>query len=249
MTAYSLGDAAARALGRLAGARPARRGSQEAGTFEDAFFAVPAKGETDRLLRIARATLDAGRRLRRDARRDGRVLTGAAAQAAALTAGAVRVYEELLTLARLNAGRVFPSYDRLAAVTGLGRATVARGLAVLEATGFLVRQRRFRRPGRGARRPPTPTARCCPARCSPCCRARCARRPCPTITASTRPSRKPPRPGCARACRAAIWRTPRLTVRSARRWRGWARRSTGRASIMAILERSPSLLPLGQDRR
>ncbi|MBB3348866.1 hypothetical protein FHY02_003348 [Sphingomonas sp. BK069] len=32
---------------------------------------------------------------------------------AALTAGAMRVYEEICTLARLNEGRVFPSYDRL----------------------------------------------------------------------------------------------------------------------------------------
>ncbi|MFD1960739.1 hypothetical protein ACFSHP_20210 [Novosphingobium panipatense] len=43
-----------------------------------------------------------------------------------MTAGAVRVFEEICTLARLNAGRVFPSYNRLAEATALGRATVAR---------------------------------------------------------------------------------------------------------------------------
>jgi len=48
-----------------------RRDSIEAGTFENLFFAAPAKGETDRLLRLARAALDAGRRVRRAARGGG----------------------------------------------------------------------------------------------------------------------------------------------------------------------------------
>lgn len=124
---------------------PIRRDSVEAGTFEEHFFAVPAKGEPDRLLRLARAALDTGRRLKRAVRADGRVLSPAEAALAGLTAGAVRVYEELCTLARLNQGRVYPSYDRLAAVTGLARATVARGLRALEIAGFLIRQRRFKR--------------------------------------------------------------------------------------------------------
>lgn len=124
---------------------PVRRDSIEAGTFEDLFFAPPAKGETDRLLRAARAALDTGRRLKRAARAEGRALSAAERAVAALTAGAVRVYEELLTLARLNQGRVYPSYDHLAEATALGRATIARALHVLEAAGFLVRQRRFRR--------------------------------------------------------------------------------------------------------
>lgn len=122
---------------------PVRRGSVEAGTVEDSFFAVPAKGETDRLLRAARAALDAGRRVRRTARAEGRMLDPAEAALAGLTAGAVRVFEEICTLARLNAGRVFPTYDHLAKATALGRATVARALAALEAAGFLLRQRRF----------------------------------------------------------------------------------------------------------
>jgi hypothetical protein len=131
---------------------PVRRGSVEAGSVEDSFFAVPAKGETDRLLRTARAALDAGRRVRRDARAEGRMLRADEAALAGLTAGAVRVFEEICTLARLNAGRVFPTYDHLAKATALGRATVARALAALEAAGFLVRQRRFcRNTGAGPR--------------------------------------------------------------------------------------------------
>lgn len=153
--AYSLGEAAMRVLtGVRTPARsgtthrtgcPVWRGSVEAGSVEDAFFAVPAKGETDRLLRTARAALDAGRALRRDARAAGRDLSAAERPIAALTPGAVRVFEEICTLARLNAGRVFPTYDYLARATALGRATVARALNLLEAAGLLLRQRRFRR--------------------------------------------------------------------------------------------------------
>lgn len=158
MGMFTLGEATRAALGGLSGggtrARSGaphrnralvRRGSIEAGSFEEAFFAVPAKGETDQLLRVARRTLDAGRRLRRDARAGTRVLTATERRIAALTAAAVRVYEEILALARLNRGRVFPTYDHLAQATGLGRATVARALPLLEAIGFLVRQRRFKR--------------------------------------------------------------------------------------------------------
>ncbi len=165
MTVLTLGEASLRALSgvRIARARPARSGalhrtdapvrrdSIEAGTFEEMFFAVPAKGECDHLLRVARQALDAGRRLARIARSGERTLTAAEALLTRLTASAVRVYEEVCTLARLNRGRVYPSYDRLADVTGLGRATIARALAALEAAGFLVRQRRFTRvEGEGA---------------------------------------------------------------------------------------------------
>jgi len=124
---------------------PVLRDSIEAGTFEDLFFAVPAPGEPDRLLRACRRALDAGRRLRREARAGTRTLTATERAIAALTAGAVRVYEEICTLARLNQGRVFPSYDWLAEATGLGRATIARALHALDRVGFLVRQRRFTR--------------------------------------------------------------------------------------------------------
>lgn len=97
------------------------------------------------MLRAARRILDVGRQLRRDARAGVRVLTSAETRLTMLTAASVRVFEEILTLARLNEGRVYPSYDRLAQVTGLGRATVARALRILENIGFLMRQRRFKR--------------------------------------------------------------------------------------------------------
>jgi len=154
MTAFTFGEATTRVLAQAArgqgGSAPrrtggVRRGSIEAGTFEDTFFAKPAKGECDRLIRMARVALDTGRRVKRAARGEGRELTRAERLLASLTAGAVRVYEELCTLARLNGGKVYPSYDRLAAATALGRATVARALQILEDAGFLVRQRRFRR--------------------------------------------------------------------------------------------------------
>lgn len=146
-----------KAPGRLEGGRKARSGaphptgapvlrdSVEAGTFEHVFFVAPAKGETDRLLRAARRSLDAGRQLRSEARRDGRELKPAERLLTTLTAASVRVFEEILTLARLNKGRVFPSYDHLVKATSLGRATVARALRILEGIGFLVRQRRFKR--------------------------------------------------------------------------------------------------------
>lgn len=124
---------------------PVLRDSVEAGTFEHAFFMAPAEGETDRLLRAARRILDAGRQLRSEARCDGRVLTPTETLLTTLTAASVRVFEEILTLSRLNRGRVFPSYDYLAEATSLGRATVARALRILETIGFLVRQRRFKR--------------------------------------------------------------------------------------------------------
>lgn len=166
MAVFTLNDAISRALSAATRAPsstplwaptrtapPVLRGSREAGTFEETFFVVPAKGETDRLLHIARRTLDAGRRLRRDARAGARILTATERVIAALTGAAIRVYEELLTLARLNKGRVFPSYDHLACATGLSRASIARAIPLLERIGFLIRQRRFKRvPGNGTAR-------------------------------------------------------------------------------------------------
>lgn len=168
MTAFTLREATAMVIGRVQArqtapvdggtnsradglGRPVRRGSVEAGSFEDAFFAVPAKGACDAMLRAARDALDTGRRLKRMARTERRVLTGSERAIADLTAGAVRVFEELCALARVNRGRVYPSYARLVAATALSRATVARALRLLEAAGFLKRQRRYRRvDGEGA---------------------------------------------------------------------------------------------------
>ena len=158
MGSLVFGDAMAGALAQLSRSRPRSRSgaphptgapvlrdSVEAGTFEHVFFATPAKGEPARLLRAARRILDAGRQLRSEARRNGRELTPAERLLTTLTSASVRVFEEILTLARLNKGRVFPSYDYLADATSLGRATVARALRILEGIGFLVRQRRFKR--------------------------------------------------------------------------------------------------------
>lgn len=158
MGTITIGDAALKAFGLLtrehAPARsgalhqtgaPVLRDSLEAGTFEEVFWTPPGKGETDRLLHVARKTLDAARRLRRDARLGERTLTVVERGIAQLTGSAVRIFEEILTLARLNRGRVYPSYNYLAEATGLGRATVGRALRILEAIGFLVRQRRFNR--------------------------------------------------------------------------------------------------------
>ena len=64
---------------------PVLRGSREQGTFEDTFFAIPAKGETDRLLAAAKRALDEGRKLRREERAGTRALS---------------VAERLLTLLR-----------------------------------------------------------------------------------------------------------------------------------------------------
>ena len=133
---------------------PVLRGSMEAGTFEESFFAIPGAGETNKLLNAARKTLDTARALRRVQRLGERKLSVAERAIAALQASAVRVFEELLTLARLNKGKVFPTYEYLAERTNYGRATVTRALSALEEIGFIVRQRRFKRlagEGRGPR--------------------------------------------------------------------------------------------------
>lgn len=124
---------------------PVLRGSMEAGTFEESFFVVPGIGETDKLLKAAQKALDAARGLRQIARRGDRKLSVAERAIAALQASTVRVFEELLTLARLNKGKVFPTYEYLAERTNYGRATVTRALSALEDIGFIMRQRRFKR--------------------------------------------------------------------------------------------------------
>lgn len=125
--------------------RPIHRSSKEEGSFEHQYFRAPGKGETDRILHAARRALDAGRRLKTSVRTKGATLSASERLIARLTAGAVRVLEEILTFARLNAGKVFPSYDRLAAGTGLGRRTIARAVVLLEEVGLLDHQRRFKR--------------------------------------------------------------------------------------------------------
>ena len=124
---------------------PVRAGSLEANTFEDTFFEVPSRGEPDRMLTKAKYALDAGRKLLREYKAGLRTLNASERLLTTLTASAVRIYEELTKLARLCAGKIYPSYDHLVEATGLGRSTVRRALAVLEAIGFIIRQRRFKR--------------------------------------------------------------------------------------------------------
>lgn len=96
MTAFTFGEATARVFAPAG----VRLGSIEVGTFEDSFFAKSVKGECDRLIRMARVALDTGRRVKHEARGEGRDLTSPEKLLASLTAGAVRVSEELCTLAR-----------------------------------------------------------------------------------------------------------------------------------------------------
>ena len=123
---------------------PVLRHSKEAGTFEHKFFTPLATGETDRMLRTARKLIDAAKRLRRE-QLAGRKLTPFEVAIVAITPATVRVYEEILTLARLCGGRVFPSYERIADATELGRTTVSRAIAILKDIGLLDWQRRFKR--------------------------------------------------------------------------------------------------------
>lgn len=129
---------------------PVRRDSLEAGTFEDAFFVVPARGETDRMLQVARAAAREARHVRRK-RRAGEYLTVRERSIAGLTPAAVDLFEEICQLARLCAGKVYPSYEHFVDKLGVGRRTVARVLPLLEAAGLLIRKRRFERvEGEGA---------------------------------------------------------------------------------------------------
>ncbi|MBW8910814.1 MAG: helix-turn-helix domain-containing protein [Sphingomonas sp.] len=174
MTTFTLSEAMSVVLGNsskprgLSGAlhrtqQPVLRGSLEAGTFEDSFFRIPGKGEADRLLKAVKAYAAEGKRIARAARAEGRALTQVERAATTLTLAAVEVMERLLVYWRTCKGSVYPSYDRLADDTGLGRATVARALKQLIVAGFLVCQRRFVRiddQGPGPRRKQTSNAYC-----------------------------------------------------------------------------------------
>jgi DNA-binding transcriptional ArsR family regulator len=121
-----------------------RRDSLEAGTFEDGFFVVPPRGETDRMLLVARAAEQEARHLRRK-RRAGVHLTVRERSIAGLTPAAIDLFAEICQLARLCAGKVYPSYEHFVEKLGLGRRTVARVLPLLETAGLLIKKRRFER--------------------------------------------------------------------------------------------------------
>jgi len=124
---------------------PVRRDSIEAGTFEDVFFSRPGKGETDRIYKRA-ATLSAGRtNLRARISHEEREPTPREAAILRLNRNTLAVLEALLKIARVQAGRVYPTLEYLAETVGVGRRTVIRALALLTELGFVLAQRRFKR--------------------------------------------------------------------------------------------------------
>lgn len=125
---------------------PVRSSSLEAGTFEDTFFAAPAEGEPDKLLRLCLKAVDAAKKLRRQVRAEARRVTDKERLLLAVTPSVARVFQEICALWRIcKRGRVYPSYDHLQEATGLGRSTIATAIRALEAAGFLIKQRRYQR--------------------------------------------------------------------------------------------------------
>lgn len=124
---------------------PVRRDSIEAGTFEDVFFSRPGRGETDRIYKRA-AKLSADRaNLRARIAHEEREPTRLEAAILCFNRNTLAVLEELLRIARVQAGRVYPTLDYLAEKVGLGRRTVVRAIALLTELGFVLAQRRFKR--------------------------------------------------------------------------------------------------------
>lgn len=156
MEAVSVAQASFMALAQIArpGKKKARSGapnptgakvrerSLEAGTFEDGFYFTYAKGETDRLYKRAEELLANKNAIRRLARAEDRVLTEEERLATLITNAALRVFKQLLQLARKFGGKVFPTYSELERCTGLCRDSVSRALSILERMGLLDRQRR-----------------------------------------------------------------------------------------------------------
>ncbi|MBP8234072.1 MAG: RNA replicase [Rhizorhabdus sp.] len=116
--------------------------SRKAGTFEDDFFYSYAKGEPDRLYKQAAELLKHKNAVRRIARAEGRQLTEDERLATLITNTALRVFEQLTTLARTCAGKVFPTWEWIEAAAGVSRASVGRALVALTSMGLLDKQRR-----------------------------------------------------------------------------------------------------------
>lgn len=155
MEAVTLAKASFMALDRIERTRPRSRSgaanptrahvhpnSRRAGTFEDDFFYTYAKGETDRLYKKAVELLKRKNAIRRLARAETRQLTEDERLVTLITPAAVRVFEQLTNLARNCAGKVFPTWEWIETHTGLSRASVGRGLAILAKMGLLDKQRR-----------------------------------------------------------------------------------------------------------
>lgn len=116
--------------------------SWRAGTFEDDFFYSYAKGEPDRLYKQAAELLKRKNALRRFARAEERELTEDERLATLITNTALRVFEQLTTLARTCAGKVFPTWEWIEAAAGVSRASVGRALSALARMGLIDKQRR-----------------------------------------------------------------------------------------------------------
>jgi hypothetical protein len=125
--------------------RPIHGGSKLEGTFEDTFWRVPAKREGDRQLRALKLSVDEGKRIRREQRSEGREVSLHERLLMSLTDTTVRIFEELTALARACKGELFPSYETLAERTSRSRNSVWRAIGLLEALGFICRQRRFKK--------------------------------------------------------------------------------------------------------
>ena len=155
MGAVTLAKASFMALDRIERARPRSRSgapnptrahvhpnSRRAGTFEEDFFYSYATGEPDRLYKQAAELLKRKNAVRRVARAEGRPLTEDERLATLITNTALRVFEQLTTLARTCAGKVFPTWEWIEAAAGVSRASVHRALTALAAMGLLDKQRR-----------------------------------------------------------------------------------------------------------
>jgi DNA-binding transcriptional ArsR family regulator len=116
--------------------------SRRAGTFEQDFFYSYARGEPDRLYKQAAELLKRKNALRRLARAEDRELTEDERLATLITNTALRVFEQLTTLARTCAGKVFPTWEWIEAAAGVSRASVGRALSALARMGLIDKQRR-----------------------------------------------------------------------------------------------------------
>ena len=94
--------------------------------------------------------------MRHEIRKEARELSVQERFLTRLTDTTIRIFEELTHLARACKGELFPSYETLAARTARSRNSVWRAIGLLEALGFICRQRRFKKikaegPGAAAR--------------------------------------------------------------------------------------------------
>ena len=116
--------------------------SRMAGTFEDEWFYSYANGEPDRLYRRACELLKGKNAIRRLARAEGRELTDDEKIATLITGASLRVFEQLVHLARLCGGKVFPTWQWIERNAGVSRASVGRALDCLSTMGLIQKERR-----------------------------------------------------------------------------------------------------------